>query len=155
MENPFNTEQNKPKRSTLLTVFLVLTFIGSGLSLLSNGTFALLFSHMIDLMHDLADSETWGAVFNDASIAQAEKLGVLGYALPAILYLFSLIGAVLMWKLNKRGFHLYATAQIIILFVPMMVGTGNFPGIFPTLLTALFIFVYARELKIFEKPIEE
>ncbi|MCL2412918.1 MAG: hypothetical protein FWC98_02135, partial [Bacteroidales bacterium] len=64
MENPFNTEQNTPKRSTLLTVFLVLTFIGSGLSLLTNGTFALLFNHMIELMNDLADSETWGAVFN-------------------------------------------------------------------------------------------
>ena len=154
MENPFNTEQNKPKRSTLLTVFLVLTFIGSGLMFVSTGFVSSFFDYTVELMHDFADDETWGTAF-EASITQMEKAGKWGYALWAILYLTSLIGAFLMWRLNKRGFHLYATAQIIILFVPMMVGTGNFPGIFPTLLTALFIFVYARELKIFEKPIEE
>jgi len=155
MENPFNTQQNKPERSTLLTVFLVLTFIGSGLLFFSSGFISVFFNHTVELMHDFADDETWGAFFNQASIDQMEKAGKLGYALFAILYLASLIGAFLMWKLNKRGFHFYAGAQIIILFVPIMLGTGGFPGIFATLLTALFIFVYARELKVFEKPIEE
>jgi len=155
MENPFNTEQNTaPKRSTLLTVFLVLTFIGSGLSFLSNAYFSMFFAHALDMVEYFADDEALGAIFKPL-IPTIVQTGMWGYGLTTILYLASLIGAFMMWRLNKQGFHFYACAQIIILFVPMILGLVSFPSVFATLLTALFIFVYARELKIFAKPAEE
>ena len=155
MENPFNTEQNTaPKRSTLLTVFLVLTFIGSGLSFLSNAYFSMFFAHALDMVEYLAEDEAFGAILQPLA-ASVVQTGVWGYAFTTILYLASLVGAFMMWRLNKQGFHFYACAQIILLFVPMIFGFANFPSVFATLLTALFIFVYARELKIFAKPAEE
>jgi len=148
MENPFNTEQNTaPKRSTLLTVFLVLTFIGSGFSFLFYAPLTLFFSSIMEFIKDYDEF----AVL----VPLIEPIGLWGAALLAILYTCSLVGAVMMWKLNKKGFHLYACAQIIILLTPVILGTSSFPTIFSTLVAALFIFVYARELKIFAKPVEE
>jgi len=155
MENPFNTEQNNPKRSTLLTVFLVLTFIGSGLlSFLPNTLIALFFEQAKEMFENIALDYDMEAAFKPLMNAM-ENTGIWGYGFSAILALVSLVGAVLMWNLNQRGFHLYASANIISLFVPMLFGIASFPSIFWTLITALFIWVYARELKIFAKPVKE
>jgi len=156
MENPFNTD-NTPKRSTLLTVFLIFTFIGSGISFLSNAYVSLAFEQTIAFVEDAIDDDSMaglGALL-EQSLASMERLGIGGFLLSALLALVSLIGAVLMWKLNKRGFHFYASAQIVMLFTPMLFGMIKFPGMLETLLTAIFIFVYARELKVFAKPVEE
>ena len=156
MENPFNTD-NTPKRSTLLTVLLVLTFIYSGLSFISNSYVSLFTNQVIEFVEYLADDDAMATVATvlEQSVRTIEKFGSLGYGLVALLYLVSLIGAYLMWKLNKHGFHFYAAAQIVLLLTPMLFGTAKFPTLFPIMITAFFIFMYARELKVFEKTTEE
>ncbi|MCL2683112.1 MAG: hypothetical protein FWE63_06485 [Bacteroidales bacterium] len=151
MENPFNTEQTKPKRSTLLSVFLVLTFIGSGLNFIGNGYIALSFENVISQIEELADDEAMAsmATLLERYVKMMEKAGNGYYGLLALLALASIVGAALMWRLNKLGFHFYASAQIIMLFLPMAFGLIKFPDVFGTIITAIFIFVYARELKIF------
>ena len=153
MENPFNTQENTPKRSTLLTVLLVLTFIGSGASFLSNGYVAAAFETVIGYVEELADDDAFAALaaMLEQSVATMEKAGAGYFWLITLLYLVSVVGAVFMWKLNKSGFHLYATAQIIILFIPMLFGLTKLPGIGATIITAVFVLAYALELKIFQK----
>jgi hypothetical protein len=156
MENPFNTEENKPKRSTLLTVLLVLTFIGSGAVLVSNAYVSLFFETTIDFIEEIADDDAMASMASllERNIEAMKKTGAGYYGLAALIALISVAGAVLMWRLNKLGFHFYASAQIILLFMPIAFGLIKFPGLFETLITALFIWLYARELKIFNKSYE-
>jgi hypothetical protein len=151
MENPFNTPENQPKRSTLLTVFLVLTFIGSGVSFLSSAYVSTSMESVIAYVEDATyeDDMAAFATILEQSIKTMERVGSGYYGLLTLLYLVSLIGAFFMWKLKKLGFHLYASAQIVLLFIPMVFGVVKFPGLFGTAILALFIYVYARELKIF------
>jgi hypothetical protein len=153
MENPFNTAENTPKRSTLLTVFLVLTFIGSGLSLVLYTYVSTSLPTIIEYVEDIADEDemTAFAPLLEQSVIMFEKVGAGYFGLVALLSLICLVGAFFMWKLNKLGFHFYASAQIIMLFIPMIFGIEKFPGLFGTALTALFIWIYARELKIFNR----
>jgi len=157
MENPFNTQENTPKRSTLLTVLLVLTFIGSGFTFIGNGYTSLFFENVVGLVEEAADDDsfaTLGALL-DQAVKNMEKVGAGYFGFLSLLALISLAGAVLMWKLNKLGFHLYASAQLVLLFIPMVFGLVKFPGVFETLITALFIWLYARELKIFVRNVQE
>jgi hypothetical protein len=153
MENPFITQENAPKRSTVLTVFLVLTFIGSGFNFIGNAYTSLAFENVLEMIDDLVydDSMAAFAAFFEQAAKVMEKGGVLYYGILTLLALVSLTGAFLIWKLNKFGFHLYASAQILMLFIPMVFGMIKYPGLFATALTALFIWVYARELKVFNK----
>ncbi|MDR1951836.1 MAG: hypothetical protein LBP96_06375 [Bacteroidales bacterium] len=152
MENPFNTEETKPKRSTLLTVLLVLTFIGSGISLVGNAYLSLFLDQYVELIEDAVDDDALASLSSlfDNLIETLEKVGSGYFGLLALLALASVAGAVLMWKLNKLGFHFYASAQVLLLLIPMVFGVTKFPGVFETALTALFIWFYARELKIFK-----
>ena len=156
MENPFNTEENKPKRSTLLTVFLVLTFIGSGFAFIGNAYTSLSFENIIELVEELADDDAMATLSSllERSVEMMEKVGPRYYGIIALLALISLVGAVFMWRLNKLGFHFYASANLILLFIPMLFGIAKFPDMFGTVVTALFIWVYAREMKIFSKSYE-
>jgi hypothetical protein len=151
MENPFT--ENTKIRSTLLTVFLVLTFIGSGVSFLSNAYIAASLDSVVAFVEDAAYNDNMAAfaAILEQSINTMERVGVGYFALFALLYLVSLFGAFFMWKLKKIGFHLYASAQIVALFIPMIFAIEKFPGLFGTALAALFIWIYARELKIFNR----
>jgi peptidoglycan/LPS O-acetylase OafA/YrhL len=156
MENPFNTAENRQKRSTLLTIFLVLTFIGSGLNFASYTYVTTSFQSVVEFVEDLAyDDDMAGfASILEQSVKMFERVGANYFGILALLSLISLVGAFFMWKLNKLGFHFYASAQIIMLFIPMIFAVEKFPGLFGTAITALFIWIYARELKIFQKSYE-
>ncbi|MCL2027514.1 MAG: hypothetical protein FWG79_03400 [Bacteroidales bacterium] len=153
MENPFNTQENKPTRSGLLTTLLILTFIWSGISFIGNVYVMTSFDSVIEYVEDVMDDESMAALTAvlEQSIQTMEKVGVGYFGLLALLLAIGLAGAVFMWRLNKFGFHLYASAQIIMLFIPMVFGLIKYPGVFDTAISALFIWLYARELKIFNK----
>ncbi len=93
---------------------------------------------------------SWSAMF-ETSMETMEKAGPSYFGFFALFAALNIIGAALMLKLKKVGFHIYATSQIIALFIPMFYGLVKFPDVFGTLITALFIWLYARELKIFGK----
>lgn len=132
-----DASEQKPQqegRPTFLTVLCILTFIGSGLTALSLLAFLLLagaFSEMLSSIPGMGDIGGLGT----------------GYFLIALLFAFvSLYGAIMMWKLKKMGFYLYSGANVLALFVPLVMAAGKF-SVFGLIITALFIFLYFLNLK--------
>jgi hypothetical protein len=54
----------------------------------------------------------------------------------------------MMWKYKKGGFHLYTTSQILLLIVATIYLTGMPFPYFDVLLTAMFVYIYASNLKL-------
>jgi len=125
----------------LLKVLCVITFIGSGLGLISYGIIGLIhnfFSSNLSLIPDEQNREL---------IEMMLSAGRMFFFLNAILYAVSFAGAVLLWRMKKIGFHLYTASQLLLLILPLayikgfpMPGTNIF-------LTILFIWGYSGFLK--------
>jgi hypothetical protein len=125
----------------LLKVLCVITFIGSGLGLISYGIIGLIhnfFSSNLSLIPDEQNREL---------IAMMLSAGRMFFFLNAVLYAVSFAGALLLWRMKKIGFHLYTASQLLLLILPLayikgfpMPGTNIF-------LTILFIWGYSGFLK--------
>ncbi len=118
MEEFVNNE--KPEvtiRPRRLTILCILTFVFSGLGVISSILTPLLSNEMIYFLKESPN-------YDDALFSESIRVIQSGwsYYLPtAILAFGSLIGAVLMWKLKKAGFHLYAISNLTLLFIPTIV----------------------------------
>lgn len=135
-----NPSQKEPfKRSDLLTVLCVLTFIGSGLASFSNLFIFLSYEDMLTIV-DEYEVEIPGF---DIMMSGGRRFFITGF----ILYTFSWVGALQMWKLRKIGFHLYTGAQLFILILPVAMIVSYQFSIFSLLFTATFIAGYAINLK--------
>lgn len=135
-QNP-NKEPVKP---ALLSVLCVLTFIGSGISSVSFLMVYFSYQEVIPLIYELSEAFPGVELF--------AKAGKNFFLTGFILYFLSLFGGLLMWQLRKPGFHFYTAAQIMIVLLPVVYIKG-FP--FPFLeasVTAIFILLYSRFLKI-------
>jgi hypothetical protein len=122
-----------------LRILLVLTFIGSGLSMLSYLMFALM---LPQLQQTVADNP---GLLPEQFVTAAQRMfevPQLYYGACAILYLISLSGAVLMWKERWSGFHSYTLAQLLLLAVPLLFLGRGFVGIGDVMMTALFVGAY-------------
>ena len=135
-----NPVQKEPgKRSDLLTILCVFTFIGSGLAAFSNLFIYLSFDEMLTIVDDY-EVDIPGF---DMMMSGGRRFFITGF----ILYTLSWVGALQMWKLKKIGFHLYTGAQIFILLLPViMISTYQF-SIFSLLFTTVFVAGYAINLK--------
>jgi len=129
---------------TMLRIVLVLSMIGSGMSLLSY----LLTGLMLPTMQtaysagELPMPEEFQAAM-EAMFAIPRPY----YFYSALLYALSLTGVVMMWKLRRIGFHLYALSQLLILIVSLLfLGRGHL-GLGDIMLTILFIVTYFVLLK--------
>lgn len=164
MENPF--EEKTTQRPTLLIVLCILTFVGSGWSILS-GLFSLFtaglmdsggvymnqYSSMVGEMENQGMSSfLTGFMESSMDVLQVKALHAKEIAsLQLVLGLISLIGAILMFQLRRVGFFLYAAAQVVELFIlpyfagfALVVLAGMF---FSSIFTILFIVLYALNLK--------
>jgi len=135
------TPEDKPKRTRLLTVLCILTFIGSGMNLFSG--------FMTAAFYD---------TFTSVAQAVAEKFKLPGMeslleSPPALFltlgffYSASLTGALMMWNLKKAGFHVYTIAQILIIIAPMYFLKMQGPSMPDLLLSGTFIIFYSINLK--------
>lgn len=133
-------EGQKPKRTEILTILCILSFIGSGLAGFSNLIIALAYN---DLDKIIASSK-----FDIPGLKESLNAGRPFFAISFVLYLLSFTGVMLMWKLKKTGFHIYAISQIILLIIPSFF----LPDLgFPTLavmISAIFILLYATNLRV-------
>ena len=135
-----NPSQKEPfKRSDLLTILCVLTFIGSGLASFSNLFIFLSYEDMLTIV-DEYEVEIPGF---DMMMSGGRRFFITGF----ILYTFSWVGALQMWKLRKIGFHLYTGAQLFILILPVAMIVSYQFSIFSLLFTAVFVAGYAINLK--------
>lgn len=136
METNQNTEIKRPE---LLTILCILTFIGSGLAASSN-----LFIYLNhDLLNETIENEGIEFFGSELILGLPKSL----FIFSALFYFSSLMGAILMWKLKKIGFHIYSVSQVILLIIPSIyIKSDNFP-IFGILLTLLFILLYHKNIK--------
>ena len=139
LEN-INPPQTEPfKRSDLLTILCILTFIGSGLASFSNLFIYLSYEEMLTIIEDYK-VEIPGF---EMMMSGGKRFFITGF----ILYTFSWVGALQMWKLKKIGFHLYTGAQIFILLLPVILIPSYPFSTFSLLFTGVFIAGYALNLK--------
>lgn len=165
MENPFEEKQNSPVRPTFLLVICILTFIGSGWSVLSN-LFSIFTSGMMDsslqmeqysnMMGNIEGSGSSSFLTGflnssmevlQATAAHAREIAVMQLVLSVI----SLLGAIMMFQLRRFGFYLYTAAQILALFVlPYFAGFSTLVVIgmlWSAFISLIFIILYAVNLR--------
>ncbi len=143
--NDFDFEQQRRKAMVRsLRIVLVLTFIGSGFSAFGY----LVTGIMLPLMQEMRDSgvmELSGVMAEayDMFLAMPQAYFLVG----AVLYVLSLTGAIMMWRLRKNGFHFYTTAQLL-LIVNGLVFLGRAGiAIGDVMLTVLFVAYYYFALR--------
>ncbi len=139
MEEQNNIIEPTPKRPPLLTILCVFTFIGSGMGLIGFLAVTLNYQTSMEALKVLY------ADFPEADfILQAPRDFFL---IAFLLMSFSLAGAVMMWNLRKIGFHLYTSSQLIYLILPFIYFNNQTNPFLNIILTALFVYLYARNLQ--------
>ena len=140
-ETPFE-EKNRPG---FLTFLCVLTFIGSGSSLLSNLFTPIFLPYFVETMRN----NTMFAQLIE-TYEQMLELPIWQYYFLAIFCAVAILGAIYMLKMKKIGFHIYAVSQIAQLCIGQFLMGGPFkPNLFSLLSTLLFIGLYAIYYKQF------
>lgn len=159
-QNDFTLDQptEEHKRTDMLKVLCILSFIAIGLEILAFGTGALLL---------FMSPETSSEVFENMSQSNAQfadqdpveffnKIGLFSlYGLIATIV--SLIGVIMMWRLDRIGLIVYTIAELSTHFFKMDLGNGqgNSTGglIFGLVIDLAFIGLYFSQLKYFKKKL--
>jgi len=141
-ELPNQPEQPiKPKRSNLLTILCILTFIGSGMNFFSSIIIAAFYSTFTEI------AQTFAEKFSLPGIDLILESPPAFFLISGITYTFSFAGALLMWNFRKTGFHLYTIAQIILIIIPMYFLKMPAPSMFDIILSGIFVILYGVNLK--------
>jgi hypothetical protein len=120
----------------------VLTFISAGLVSFVSLITPLVAEKLIEFFKTAPN-------YDEAQFAEMTTMLNAGwgyYLTICVLSIVSLTGAILMWKLKKLGFHIYALSNLAALFVPILMFSYpiSWSGI---LTTSCFIVLYALNLK--------
>jgi hypothetical protein len=135
-------EENKG-RPELLTILCTLTFIGSGISMLANGILFLVFDQVREVFNQQESYSFLGSEIDFSFLAGISTWFFLAMGLTQAL---SFTGVYEMFKLRKRGFHLYAMAQIMLLIIPkLFIPSLPFP-LFELMISTIFILLYYKNL---------
>jgi hypothetical protein len=132
---------SKPGRPKLLNILCILTFIGSGMNFFS--------SLMISLFYDQFTifAEEFSKSFHLPGLEMLLEGKSIFFAVSAIIYVGSICGAYLMWKLKKTGFHVYTIFQILLILSPMYFLHLSSPSLPDLILSGTFIILYGSNLK--------
>ena len=153
MEEQFFTDQDNqnfetpaPQRPSGLTIWCVLSFINAVLQFLVNFISFVSFNMMKTVTTDdnyveMMDELGFDMDKMESTLKAFLAPGMFYYLITALLYAASFVGVLYMWKLLKKGFHIYAIAQILLLIVTVIFVTGS--SIWGSvILTAVWIGVY-------------
>lgn len=161
MEENYNNELEtnpiapKPERSSALSVLCVLSFINAGFQVLSNFVLYSVMPVFKAMMED-PDSEAYEmmeTLYGDsldqimAAMETAFNVNPIFYILNAVLFIGSFVGVLYMWKLQKKGFHIYTIAQVLVLVVAAFVGTQGMGIVTSAVWTLMWIGAYYYLLK--------
>ncbi len=131
-------------RPQLLTILCILSFIGGGLSVFSNGFVFLFYEQFTSVENLEAFEQIFGA---DMNLDVLLNTSIYFYLFQSIFYGLSFFGVYKMWQMQKLGFHLYTLAQMVILILPeMFVPELPFPFV-QLSITATFVFLYFTNLR--------
>ena len=129
---PAGDDGGDGKRPVFLTVLCILTFIGSGLGILTTLLLLVGVGALAEMMGGMGGGMLGG--------------GTAYLAVSLVLAAASLFGALQMWKLKKMGFYLYVGAQLIAAILPL-VWLGSAFAILGFLWPVVFIVLYGLNLK--------
>ena len=139
-------EKEEKSRPELLKVLCILTFVGSGLSLVSNSIMFM----SIDIIREYYENGMFDFLAEDMDTGALETLLSINasyFIFQAFLFALTIYGAYSMWNLNKVGFHIYTIAQILLLILPQaFLPELPFPT-FELIISLIFITLYSKNLK--------
>lgn len=175
MEQIIEAQLLKNKRPTLLTILCILTFIGNGWKIAKNIIDCIFTCTVIGIKNSklLSQSvQTYAEALKEVAvtdtIAQSEvspesfnavvdvfsSYFIYPLAIPFSQNLFliiSIIGAILMFNLKRKGFYIYTVAQILYLVATLYFMGFSFWSLFfispDILISLLFIILFAVNLK--------
>ena len=137
------------KRPTGLTVICILTFIFSGLSLISSLFYSVYYHYLPGLINNSPFTKSIEGIEGMADALKVlTQANIWFFIFNTILYAVSLGGAIMMFRLKKVGFHFYTVAQILLLITPLIYLTGYKTDIANTFISGIFILIYATNLRI-------
>ena len=131
----------KNKRSTLLTILCILTFIGSGLNAFSGIFVFVFYDFSMKVFAEVIKSFKMTGM--DAFLAASPAY----FGVTALINGIAVAGAVLMWQLRKTGFHLYTVSQILVILSPMIFFRLPSPDFYNLVFSAIFVLLYSSNLK--------
>lgn len=152
------------QRPTFLTVLCILTFLGSSISLIS-GVFSFLTANttaqlsQVSMQDSKERLEEAGAqsgfaekLMSDTRDAMTPENIKNASVAAAVAAVFTLLGAILMFGLKKKGFWLYVVGTIIAILAPAVIyGPGNLLSLFSlaggAVVGILFVVLYALNYK--------
>jgi len=156
------------QRTTFLTVLCVLTFLGSAYGIFSGLTAFVTADKMVkEMSKNSAEQEKAkqeleqkkndpGSKFaikmmDSVKGLTREKLKQSAIA-GVVANVFTIVGALLMWRLNRKGFYLYIVGIITSVAAPFVIfGSGNIMAVIGSVIPAffgvIFIAMYAFNLK--------
>ena len=149
MEDIFEQNSNTQSvRPSGLKTISILSFLGSGSSLLANIFVFLFYNTFVSYLS--SDEIKEASLAFDAEMLEkfAVTAGQSYFLISAALYSVSLFGVYLMWNLVKKGIHFYAIAQISLLLLPLLFIDSSLSVLPGLILSGTFIFLYSRFLNV-------
>lgn len=144
----------RPKRSGGLSFVLILSMIGSGWNILAHFLSAVsvaLMGTMVEnnggeipeeLMTMYSQMTSLEPQMITETINRFLEIPTYYYIFAAMLYIVSLVGVVMMWKMRKTGFHVYTLAQLLVLLITALLGKA-YISMGDVMMTLLFVAFYA------------
>jgi hypothetical protein len=123
-----------------LTVVCILSFIGAGLSAVSNIFFFLFHAQVIQII----ESGVYKEMGFDMTMIQG--IGRNYFLWTGLLQLIAFQGVIQLWLMKRIGFHIYTISQILMLIVSSVYiyrPSGVFPA-FDLVFTGTFVLIYFR-----------
>ncbi len=166
----FQSEIEKPKRSQLLTVLCVLSFIMCALTIISS-VMNIAQNSPESHQRSVEQIRTINPVMADQMedtflMMESNTYLKLSPYINLVFMLGSFLGVMMMWKLNKKGFYIYAVAEILPYISYLFVDASKIsvPGlsagmgatvmmvslVFMILCDLVFVFLYSKNLKLME-----
>ncbi len=138
--------EQENKKPQLLKILLILTFVGSGLTMFSNLFLFGFFNQIKTLL--AAQGSSYSFLGTTMDLTPFFEINSVFYLIQGLLSGLALTGAIFMWDMKKIGFHFYTLAQISLLIVPKLFIRGlPFPGM-ELLISFMFVYFYYKFLKV-------
>lgn len=158
-----NNPVEQPKRSQFLTVLCILSFIMCGITFLS-GFWGILQSTPEAQQKNIEQFRTINPEMADQMENQmiemeSNPFSKIAPYLGLVYTLLSFLGVMMMWNFSRKGFYIYAIAEIlpyssfifmnqIAMKIPgLPAGAMTFVLVFMIVVDVLFVFLYSRNLK--------
>lgn len=142
-------ENPTPKRPDALSIACVLSYVNAGWQFLSHIVLFLAYNMMKNVMQseeylDLVEKMGQDSEQVEGVMSWYFSVPRFSFLILALLFVGSFIGLYHMWNMKKKGFHIYAISQILILIVTAIFITNNTdkPIALDVVLAAIWIGIY-------------